>query len=148
MITPNTSLDHWSVKPAHRNFPPCDLPIDPKRYEQHTSEAEPSLFREDEAYHSCYGGSAQSQNLAPAPLPYRYRDPDGRYSTEMRSRLLNAEQRAARCARMIVAERRRSFSFSVIIRLKDETIAGLRAEIKKMEEEIAKLTIKNKCMVK
>lgn len=128
-------------RPAHRDFPPCDLPIDVRRYADGPPQL--SLFREED--NNIYDERRQSQKLAPTQQPVRYRDPNGRYSTETRSRLLNAEERAARYALMLKSERRRSKSFGTIIRLKDETITKLHSDIKALKEEVARLKIKTKC---
>lgn len=180
-------------RPAHRNFPPCDLPIDVRRYADGPPQL--SLFREEDmaqplpapphclmsdnisdllkkcdgfleismsnrfrivarsgedggtglSTNDIYDDRRQSQNHLPTPQPVRYRDPNGRYSTETRSRLLNAEERAARYALMLKSERRRSKSFGTIIRLKDETITKLHSDIKALKEEVARLKIKTKC---
>lgn len=128
-------------RPAHRDFPPCDLPIDVRRYADGPPQL--SLFREED--NNIYDERRQSQNLVPTQQPVRYRDPNGRYSTETRSRLLNAEERAARYALMLKSERRRSKSFGTIIRLKDETISKMHSDIKALKEEVARLKIKTKC---
>jgi len=178
---------------THRDFPPCDLPIDVRRYADGPPQL--SLFREEDmeqplpvpphcvmsdnisdllkkcdgffeismsngsrivassgedggtglSTNNIYDERRQSQNHLPTPQPVRYRDPNGRYSTETRSRLLNAEERAARYALMLKSERRRSKSFGTIIRLKDETITKLHSDIKALKEEVARLKIKTKC---
>lgn len=189
-------LFHDLIRSSHRKFPPCDLPIDVRRYaDKADGPQQPSLFREEDmvqplpvpphcvmsdnisdllkkcdgfleismsngfrivarsgedggtglSANNYYDERRQSQNLAPTPQPVRYRDPNGRYSTETRSRLLNAEERAARYALMLKSERRRSKSFGTIIRLKDETITKLHSDIKALKEEVARLKIKTKC---
>lgn len=189
-------LFHDLIRSSHRKFPPCDLPIDVRRYADYSDgPQQPSLFREEDmaqplpkpphcvmsdnisdllkncdefleismsngvrivarsgedvgtglSTNNFYDDRRQSQKLEPTQQPVRYRDPNGRYSTETRSRLLNAEERAARYALMLKSERRRSKSFGTIIRLKDETITKLHSDIKALKEEVARLKIKTKC---